>query len=302
MQRRVVVTGGAGFIGSHLTDALIAQGDAVTVLDDLSGGKRDNVNPAASLVIGDIRNTADVKKAVTGAHVVFHLAAIPRVQRSIEDPVGTGTVNMNGTWNVLCESFAEGVQRFVFASSSSVYGDQPTLPLFEEMRPNPMSPYAMHKWAGELMCGTWNRHSLQAVSLRFFNVYGPRLDPAGPYALVLGKFFAQRLRGEPLTICGDGEQTRDFTHVGDVVRACLLASFQPIRSGIDVFNIGAGRPVSVNRIAELIGGPTVYIPPRPGEPRHTHADTNKARVLLGWEPLVPIEEGIRSLRASMSQA
>ena len=298
MSRRVVVTGGAGFIGSHLVDALCELGYPVTVVDDLSAGTRENVHEKAELVVADVRDVALLERAFRGADVVFHLAAVPRVQVSIQEPIRTGSVNIGGTMNALVAAQATSVRRFVFASSSSVYGNPESLPANEGLKPNPLSPYAAHKQVGETLCRVWSSvYGLETTALRFFNVYGPRFDPNGPYALVIGKFITQRLRGEPMTICGDGEQSRDFTHVFDVVRACIGAMRSP-KQFVDgkQFNIGSGRPVTVNEIARLIGGPVTFLPERKGEPRHTHADNCNAQVCLGWHPTISIERGIADLK------
>lgn len=297
MAKRYVVTGGAGFIGSNLVDALVLSGAEVVVVDDLSAGKREHVHPSAELRVLDIRDgSGALATTFTGADGVFHLAAIPRVQVSIAHPVLTSEVNIIGTINVLEAARNAGVERLVFASSSSVYGDQDRLPLDEDMTPNPLSPYAIQKLAGEHFCRVWaETHGVNTVALRFFNVYGPRLNPEGAYALVIGKFLRQRQHGKLLTICGDGEQTRDFTHVSDVVAACIRAMTDLNTKGIAI-NIGAGNPVSVNRIAELIGGPVIHINPRPGEPRRTCADITRAEVVLGWKPKTTIEAGITDLK------
>lgn len=301
MSRKVVVTGGAGFIGSHLTDALVAQGHAVCVVDNLVAGKLEQINLEAKFVRRDVRDIRALVEAFSGIDTVFHLAALPRVPRSIEDPVGTRQVNLYGTMNVLAVAQAAGVRRVIFASSSSVYGDPVSLPVCEDAPLNPLSPYAEQKRDAEVACRIWSQlNRVQTVCLRFFNVYGRRLDPSGPYALVIGKFISQRLHDEPLTVCGDGEQSRDFTHVCDVVRAGVTAMDIPdeFAQGTAI-NIGCGKPVAVNRIAELIGGsnwPVVHLPVRKGEPRRTHADITLARQILEWEPTIPIEEGIADLK------
>jgi UDP-glucose 4-epimerase len=300
MRRKIVVTGGAGFIGSHLVNALVGLGHRVVVVDNLVSGKAENVHKAAELCIRDIRDVKSIRSAFVRADTVFHLAALPRVQLSIEKPLETGAVNINGTMNVLVAAQDAKVRRFVFASSSSVYGDPAVLPAHEELVPSPLSPYAMHKHVGEVMCRIWNGiYGLQTLPLRLFNVYGPGFDPNGPYALVIGKFITQRLRGEPMTICGDGEQSRDFTHVTDVVRAFLSAMDCPeYNAHGNPINIGCGSPATVNRIAELIGGPVAMCSPRSGEPRRTHADITKAQRILGWTPRVSIEQGIAMLKES----
>jgi len=294
--QKVVVTGGAGFIGSNLTDALIDEGYEVHVIDNLSGGSKKNVNKKAKLHTIDIRDLKKLKKIMQGARYVFHLAALPRVQYSIENPLETNEVNVVGTWNVFVAAKEAGVKRVVYAASSSAYGDQDVLPLLETMEARPKSPYGVQKYIGELYAKlAYDVYGLETVSLRYFNVYGPRLDPHGAYALVIGKFLQQRKEGKPITITGDGTQTRDFTHVRDVVRANMLAVKSKKVGKAEVVNIGAGNNQSINKIAELIGGPTKYIPVR-FEPRDTRADISKAKKLLEWKPGVSIEEGIAELK------
>jgi len=294
--KKVVVVGGAGFIGSNLTDALVGRGFDVHVIDNLSGGKKENVNEKAVLHVVDIRNLDDIKDIVAGAEYVFHLAALPRVQLSIENPIDTHNANINGTLNVLVAAKEGGVKKVVYSASSSAYGDQPEMPLREDMTPNPMSPYALHKYVGELYSKMFSDiYKLPTISLRYFNVYGPRLDPEGAYALVIGKFLKQKKEGTPLTITGSGEQTRDFTHVSDVVRANILAAENEKVCSGEVINIGAGNNYSINKLAELIGGEKEYIDPRI-EPKDTLADNKKAKELLGWSPETSLEEGIEALK------
>lgn len=294
---KVVVTGGAGFIGSHIVDALVERGDEVHVVDNYAGGKReDRINKLATYHEVDIRDYDKIALIIAGAEFVFHEAAVPRVPYSIEHPIETFSVNAGGTISVLRAAHAGGVKRLIYAASSSAYGDQEKFPLSEDMEPHPKSPYGLQKYVGELSCRLWSEvYGLPTVSLRYFNVYGPRFDPEGAYALVIGKFLKQRKSGKPLTITGDGTQTRDFTHVRDVVAANLLAAESPKVGKGEVINIGAGRNVSVNQLAALVGGPSVHVEPRL-EPHDTLADTRKARELLGWEPRVAIEEGIAELK------
>lgn len=290
------MTGGAGFIGSHLVDALLEAGKEVIVIDDLSGGKRERVDPKATLHVVDIRDYDAIAPLFSGAEYVFHLAALPRVQYSIEHPIETHAVNVNGTLNVLLAAKEAGVKRVVYSASSSAYGDQATLPLREDMLPAPLSPYGLHKFIGEHYAHVFFEvYGLSTVSLRYFNVYGPRLDPDGAYALVIGKFLKQRSEGGPMTITGDGAQTRDFTHVRDVVRANLLAAASENVGHGEVINIGAGKNASINELAQLIGGPVTYIPARL-EPKDTLADNTKARALLGWIPEVALADGIAELK------
>ena len=297
---KVVVTGGAGFIGSHIVDALVGRGDEVHVIDNYAAGRFDErTNPRATYHEEDIREYDTLAPILEGAELVFHEAALPRVQFSIEHPLDTSSVNIMGTINVLRAAHLGGVKRLVYAASSSAYGDQAILPLSEDLPPMPKSPYGLQKHVGELLCRMWSGvYGLPTVSLRYFNVYGPRFDPEGAYALVIGKFLKQRVEGKPLTITGDGTQTRDFTHVSDVVRANLLAAENPKVGKGEVVNIGAGNNVSVNTIAGLIEGPSVHIEPRL-EPHDTRADNRKARELLGWEPRIRIDEGIAELKKEM---
>jgi len=295
MSEKVVVTGGAGFIGSHLVDGLIARGYEVGVIDNLAGGDARYVNPKATLHQVDICDLEAIKPLVVGAKYVFHLAALPRVQFSLEHPKEAHEANATGFLNVLIASHEAGVKKVVFSSSSSVYGDQDTMPLVETMTASPKSPYALHKYIGEEYAKLWSTvFSLGTVSLRYFNVYGSRQNPDGAYALVIGKFLNMKKEGKPLTITGDGKQTRDFTHVSDVVRANILSAENENVGKGEVINIGAGINQSVNRVAELIGGHVEYIPAR-FEPHDTLADNKLAKKLLGWEPQVAFEEGMRLL-------
>ena len=292
---RAVVTGGAGFIGSHLVDALVRRGDEVTAVDNLSTGREEHLNPDARLVRADLARD-DLAAAFRGAEAVFHTAALARVPRSIEDPVGTHEANVTATLRALKAAADAGVRRFVYSSSSSVYGDQETLPLVEEMAPNPLNPYACQKYMGELYARNVARvYGLHTVSLRYFNVYGPRQAEQGAYRLVIAIFLDQRRRGLPLTIDGDGEQTRDFTHVSDVVRANILAATSEAVAPGEVVNVGAGRQVSVNEIARLIGGPVEHRAPRGFDERFKQASTEKARRVLGWGPRVRFEDGLAEL-------
>ena len=294
---KVVITGGAGFIGSHLGDALIEKGYEVHVVDNLSGGKKENVNVKATLHVEDIRNTDALRKIFEGAQYVFHLAALPRVQRSIQFPELTNDVNINGTLSVFLAARDAQVERVVYSASSSAYGDQSVMPLHESLLPNPKSPYGLQKYVGELYAKVFAEvYGLQTVSLRYFSVYGSRFSLSdGPYTLVLGTFLLQKQEGKPLTITGDGTQTRDFTHVSDVVRANILAAESTKVGKGEVINIGAGNNVSVNYIAELVGGPVKYIEARL-EPHDTKADNHKAKELLEWEAGVSIKEGVLALK------
>lgn len=292
---KILVTGGAGFIGSNLVDELVRLGHQVLVIDNLSGGKRENVNRRAKFYHIDVTNLKQIEPIFKGVDYVFHLAALPRVQFSIEHPLESDTVNVRGTLNVLVASANAGVKRVIYSASSSAYGDQKIMPLRENFLANPKSPYGLQKYIGELYCKIWSGvYGLPTVCLRYFNVYGRRQSHEGAYALVIAKFIKQKLSGQPMTITGDGKQTRDFTNVRDVVRANILA----MRSGKvgkgEVVNIGAGKNQSIMRVAQLIGGPIKFIPAR-FEPRDTLADNKLARKLLGWRPSVDIEAGITEL-------
>ncbi len=294
---KAAVVGGAGFIGSNLTDALVERGDDVVIVDNLSTGYRRNLNPAARLHEIDISVDSErLTSALHGREVVFLTAALPRVPRSIEDPVGTHAVNVTGTLRVLKAAVDAGVRRVIYSSSSSVYGDQPTLPLTEDMVPGPLNPYACQKLMGEIYARNFARiYGIETVCLRYFNVYGPRQVNEGAYRLVISIFMDQRSQGQPMTIHGDGQQTRDFTWVGDVVRANILAAESDRVGKGEPINIGAGTEVSVNRIAELIGGPVVHVEPRGFDERFKRASVERARELVGWEPRVQIEEGLRRI-------
>ena len=254
------------------------------------------------MVVGDICDLETVRKAMNGIEYVFHVAAIPRVPLSIERPLETHAANVDGTLNVLVAARDAKVRRVIYSASSSAYGDQPTLPLREDMREHPLNPYALQKWIGEHYCRLFSElYGLETVSLRYFNVYGPRMSSEGAYATVIGIFLRQRKAGEPLSIAGDGEQTRDFTHVDDVVRANILASESNQVGKGEVINIGAGEQHSVNEIARMSGGPTTAIPARNAEARDTLADVTRARELLGWSPAVSFSEGMNGLLAPKEQ-
>ena len=294
---KIIITGGAGFIGTNVAHQLLANGYEVVIVDDLSGGKRDNVPAAATFHEFSILDTKALTEVCQGASHIIHLAALPRVQFSIQHPRETHEVNVTGTLSVLEAARTAGVKRVVYAASSSAYGDQETLPLSLDLSPQPKSPYALQKYIGEEYMRLWSTlFSIETVSLRFFNVYGPHLDPEGPYALVIGRFLKLASEGKPLTITGDGTQTRDFTHVSDVVAAIEGAAFSDAVGQGEVLNIGAGRQVSINEVAALIGGPIEYVEPRL-EPKHTLADITKTFDLLGWTPKMRLEEGIAALKS-----
>ena len=299
---RALVTGGAGFIGSHLVERLLREGWAVRVLDDLSTGRRANLAAVAAdveLVEGDVRDPGTVRRAVAGADAVAHLAALSSVARSVADPLRTHEVNATGTLHVLLAARDAGVARVVVASSSSVYGDTPVLPLHEALAPQPRSPYAVSKLAAERYAAVFAAlYGLETVGLRYFNVFGPRQDPASPYAAVVPRFVRALLAGEPPTIYGDGEQGRDFTYVANAVEATALALRAPRLAG-EAVNVACGRRTTVNALAREVAALTgvtvapLHAPPRPGDVRDSLADLARARTLLGYAPQVDVVEGLR---------
>lgn len=297
---RCVVTGGSGFIGSHIVDSLVGEGYDVVVLDDFSTGNRDHLNPAAELVEGSVADVELVRATTEGATWVFHLAALARVQQSVDDPVGTHAVNVNGTLNVLQAARENGIERVVVSSSSSVYGDQETAVMTEDLPPNPMSPYGLHKLIGEQYADLFaTLYGIQVVSLRYFNAYGPRQSAKGAYALVIPHFLRLRDEGKPLTIYGDGCQTRDYVHVDDVVRANMHAASAELPRGRAVaLNVGSGEETSVNDIAAMVGGEVEHIFPNPRgafEELRKCADTSRAKSVISWEPRITLAEGIKSV-------
>ncbi len=293
---KILVTGGAGFIGSNLVDRLIDEGYKVFVIDNLSSGKKENLNKKAIFYKADICNLNKIFPLFKGIDYVFHLAANPRVLFSVENPIESHKVNVDGTLNVLYASYKNKVKRLIFASSSAVYGNIKKLPLREDMKPNPISPYGLHKLIGEYYCKLFSDlYNLETVCLRYFNVYGPKMDPEGPYALVIGKFLKLKKENKPLTIYGNGKQTRDFVYVDDVVGANILAMKSKKVGKGEVINICSGKNYSINYIAKLIGGKKIYLPARKGEMKHTLGDNSLAKKLLGWKPKVNLEEGINYL-------
>ncbi|MGC4047002.1 MAG: SDR family oxidoreductase [Armatimonas sp.] len=298
----VLVTGGAGFIGSHLTRALLAQGTHVRVLDNLATGHRHNLASIwkdIEFVEGDLRELADCQLACRGVDAVFHLGALGSVPRSIDDPATSNAVNVIGTLNMLMAAREAGVRRLVFSSSSSVYGDTPTLPKHEGMRLNPRSPYAVTKMAGEEYCRAFfQTYGLEAVAIRYFNVFGPRQDPESAYAAVIPRFMKALLENRPITIFGDGEQSRDFTYVDNVVHANILAASAPDAGG-RVMNVACGQQFTVNelgaKISALMGVPFApeYKPTRAGDVQHSRADIAQAQEVLGYQPKVLFDEGLK---------
>lgn len=297
LKKKVIVTGGAGFIGSHLAEALAGKGYETHVIDTLVNGRREDVPADCVLHEIDVTDTDAIAAVMKDAHAVFHLAALPRVGFSYDHPEQAHRANVDGTFSVLVAARNAHVRRVIYAGSSSVYGRQDTLPLTEDMHPHPQSLYAFQKLAGEGYARLFSElYGLRTVSLRFFTVYGSRMRPEGGYALAIPAFLSKRREGKPLQVTGDGTQTRDFTHVTDVVRACMLAMESPNVGRGEVMNISAGRNVSLNALAEHIGGEREYLPQRPGDMLHTLGDTAHARELLGWEPSVRLEEGIDELK------
>ncbi len=294
-----LVTGGAGFIGSNLSDALIESGNEVHVLDNFSTGKRENINPKAKFIEADFTDLENIKPHFRDIDGVFHVGALPRIPFSIEHPIESTQANLMGTLNVLTAARDAKVKRVVYSASSSAYGDQPQLPLKPEMPANPLNPYALQKFVGEKFCEQFFKfYGLETVSLRYFNVYGPRMATEGSYVTVISIFRRQKDAGEKMTIAGDGEQSRDFTHVSDVVRANILAMESPLVGHGEVLNVGAGEAHTVKEIAEILGGPTENIPARIGEARHTLADYSKTKDLIGWEPKVKFTDGLLELLRS----
>src|SRR5712691_3091137 len=298
---KVLVTGGAGFIGSNLVRALVERGDDVRVLDNFSTGNRANLEGLdVEVVEGELRSYERVHNAIRGTDLVFHLGALGSVPRSVQDPLTSSAVNIEGTLNVLLAARDEDVRRVVFSSSSSIYGSGGELPRTESMLPDPISPYGVAKLAAERYCVSFGRvyESFEAVVLRYFNVFGPRQSPLSQYAAVVPLFITAIARGEPVTIFGDGEQSRDFTYVSNVVDATLRAADAPGANG-RIFNVAAGSPATVNQLADLVGsivGKTPekrYAPPRPGDIRDSWADVRAAREVLGFQPSVALDEGLR---------
>ena len=295
---RAVVTGGAGFIGSHLVDRLLADGHLVTVIDDFSTGRLENLahhgdRSGLAVLRADVADADTVRRHVDGADWVFHLAALADIVPSIQRPLDYHRANVDGTAGVLEAARGAGVRRFVYAASSSCYGVPAVYPTPETAPVQPQYPYALTKYLGEQYVMHWaSTYRLPAVSLRFFNVYGPRSRTSGAYGAVFGVFLAQKLAGKPFTVVGDGTQTRDFTFVTDVVEALVMAAQSDVTG--ECFNVGTGQAQSVNRLVELLGGgDVVHLPKRPGEPDCTLADTTRIGRRLGWRPKVEFAEGVR---------
>lgn len=300
---KTLVTGGCGFIGSHLVERLVQAGHSVTVLDNFSTGRKQNLDrlkdeKRVQIRSVDIADFLTIEPLFKNVDWVFHLAALADIVPSIQNPLNYHRSNVDGTVAVLEASRKNKVQRFVYAASSSCYGIPTLYPTPETAPIQPQYPYALTKTVGEQMVMHWGQiYKLPAISLRFFNVYGPRSRTSGTYGAVFGVFLAQKLKGKPFTVVGDGKQSRDFTYVSDVAKACLMAAASEIKN--EIFNVGSGRAVSVNRLVELLRGEVIYIPKRPGEPDCTHADIAKIQKALGWRPKVSIEEGVEILLANI---
>ena len=299
---KYLVTGGAGFIGSHITEELLKRGDEVRILDNFLTGKRENLNSvfnSIELIEGDIRDLEMCRKAAKGIDYILHQAALPSVPRSISDPLTSNEINITGTLNVLISAHEQGVQNFILASSSSVYGDDPRLPKKVGQEGVPLSPYALNKLAGEKYCQIFSKiHGLPTVCLRYFNVFGPRQDPFSQYAAVIPLFITKMLKNEQPTIFGDGEQSRDFSYISNVVDANILASLAKNVSG-EVMNVACGVRTTVNALVDNINVlieseiQASYEESRPGDVRHSHADILKAEQLLNYKPTVTFNEGLK---------
>ncbi len=299
--KRVVITGGAGFIGSNLAEELAGENEVI-LIDDLSTGKVENIEGllkrgAVKLVKGSVTDLDFLREQFKGADYVFHLAALPSVPRSVADPLASNEINLTGTLNVLIAARDNRVSKVIYASSSSVYGDMPNSPKSENMPPSPMSPYGVGKLAGEYYCQVFTQvYGLPTISLRYFNVYGPKQDPSSEYAAVIPRFIVSILKGEPPIIFGDGQQTRDFTFVQDVVEANILAAES---EATGVFNVGSGSQISINELARLImrlvgkNLELVHASPRPGDVRHSLADISKAEEAIGYRPRYNLEQGLK---------
>ena len=303
--QKVLVTGGAGFIGSNLTEALLKKGCSVRVIDDFSTGKRENLifdkeYSSLEIIEGDIRDLRACRKVIKKVEYVFHQAALPSVQRSIEDPESSNAINVGGTLNILIAARDEKVKRVIYASSSSIYGDAPTLPKDEEMSPSPLSPYALQKYVGEQYCRLFHQlYGLDTISLRYFNIFGPKQDPNSLYSAVIPKFIDALIHDRPPIIFGDGEQSRDFTYIENVVQANLLAMSAERLHG-EAVNIACGERTSLNQLfhilKRILGSKQtpVYEAPRKGDVRHSLADIRKGKKLINYEPKAGVEAGLKN--------
>src|SRR6266487_93223 len=299
----ILVTGGAGFIGSHLVAALAQKGARVRVIDDLSTGRRENlqgIKGDVDFIHASLLDIAATRRTLEDVEIVFHEAAIPSVPRSVDNPLETHDASVNATFSLLLAARDRKVRRVIYAASSSAYGDQPELPKYEDMRPEPLSPYAVAKLVGEYYCRVFTRvYGLETVSLRYFNVFGPRQDPSSPYSGVISRFISALLSGERPVIYGDGEQSRDFTYIDNVVEANLRAA--ETQKGIgQIINIANGERITLNQLLDEVKSLTAksevkadYQPTRSGDVRHSLADISRARELLGFEPRVGLREGLQ---------
>lgn len=302
MSTKYLVTGGAGFIGSHLVERLLKEGNSVRVVDNFVTGKRENLKPfqgQIDLLEGDIADAAVCERACEDIEVVFHEAALPSVPKSVADPRSSHVANIQGTFNMLMAARDAGVRRLVYAASSSAYGESETLPKVETMPTEALSPYGVQKLVGEYYCSVFAKcYGLQTLSIRYFNVFGPRQDPTSQYAAAIPAFVAAILRGEPPTIFGDGEQTRDFTFIENVIRANLLAADAPETHG-EVVNVATGEHITVNAVIKEINallGKNVkpnHVDERPGDIKHSWADIERAKRVIGYEPVVTFADGLR---------
>jgi nucleoside-diphosphate-sugar epimerase len=310
MTTQYLVTGGAGFIGSHIVSALLERGESVRVFDNLTTGRKSNLKALKAdihFIEGDLRDFDSVREAIRGVEVIFHQAALASVPRSIADPILSLETNINGTQNVLLAARDAGVRRVVYASSSSVYGNMPILPKHEAMPTRSMSPYAVQKLTGELLCGVFTQiYGLETVALRYFNVFGPRQDPDSEYAAVIPRFLTAIIKGRRPIVFGDGEQTRDFTYIANVVQANLLAASSQDAVGYAI-NIGCGEQISLNTVLRIVGellGVVVtaeYRDARPGDVRDSLADINLAQRLLGYEQVIGFREGLAHTLDALAQ-
>ncbi len=294
---KYLVTGGAGFIGSNLVDELIRLGNDVVVIDNLSTGKKENINPKATFHNADVADFEAIKPLFSGVDYVFHLAALPRVLLSMQEPVKTSKTNLMGTISVFKAAAESKAKRVIFYSSSAVYGNQKKIPFKESMEPSPVSPYGLQKLVGEQFAKLFSDiYHIPIISLRFFNVYGPRIDFDSDYGLVIGKFLYASINNQPLTIFGDGNQTRGFCYVGDVVDASIKAMESSNLKGGEVINISSKESYAVNDLAKLIGGNITYMPKREGDPLDTKADVSMAKKLLQWESQINLNEGLKKTK------
>lgn len=298
-----LVTGGAGFIGSHVVELLLSQGHQVRVLDNLSTGKKEQIPHGVDFFQADIRHLEAIQPAFTGVDGVFHLAALPSVTQSIEDPLVTHQVNADGTMNVFLAAKDAGVKRVVYSASAAAYGNPQSLPSRVTDKPEPLNPYAVQKYLGELYGASFSRlMNLPIISLRYFNAYGPRMADKGAYVNVISIFLQQKAMNKPMTIYGDGSQTRDFIHVKDIARANVAAMASSHLKGGEVLNIGSGTSISVLEVAECLGGEYVFLenPRGKGDPQNSLADIEETKKLIAWEPTVSFKEGMTFFTNSQS--